>query len=53
MGYAVSDNPPETADELLRLADEEMQRKALHPGKVAVHCLCDAACSGIRPDSLR
>jgi GGDEF domain-containing protein len=27
IGYAVSDNPPETADELLRLADEEMQGK--------------------------
>jgi hypothetical protein len=27
IGYAVSDNPPETADELLRLAGEEMQGK--------------------------
>ncbi|HEY2382949.1 MAG TPA: diguanylate cyclase [Terriglobia bacterium] len=27
IGYAVSDNPPETADDLLRLADEDMQGK--------------------------
>lgn len=27
IGYAVSDNPPETADELLRVADEDMQGK--------------------------
>lgn len=27
IGYAVSENPPETADELLRLADEDMQGK--------------------------
>lgn len=27
IGFAVSDNPPETADELLRLADEDMQGK--------------------------
>ena len=27
IGFAVSDNPPETADELLRLADEDMHRK--------------------------
>jgi hypothetical protein len=27
IGYAVSDHPPEAADELLRLADEEMQGK--------------------------
>jgi diguanylate cyclase (GGDEF)-like protein len=27
IGYAVSQNPPETADELLRLADENMQGK--------------------------
>lgn len=27
IGYAVSDNPPETAEELLRLADEDLQAK--------------------------
>ena len=28
-GYSVSQNPPDAADELLRLADEDMQRKGL------------------------
>ena len=28
MGYAVTENPPDTADELLRLADEHMQRSS-------------------------
>jgi hypothetical protein len=28
MGYAFSHNPPDSAEEFLRIADEDMQRKA-------------------------
>jgi diguanylate cyclase (GGDEF)-like protein len=33
IGYAFSDNPPETSDEFLRLADEQMQGKSSAPTK--------------------
>jgi diguanylate cyclase (GGDEF)-like protein len=33
MGYAASHNPPETAEDFLRIADEDMQRKRPAPAK--------------------
>ena len=48
IGYAVSNNPPETPDELLRLADEDMQRK--HSGQVHPLPLGEGGAAEREPD---